>query len=66
MAEVFDYSEPKKLPHRAHFLPPEVYLDKPNYGKPVDIFSLAYVALHVMSHEWPEPMDNTKNLKKMK
>ena len=29
-------------------------MEKPYYGKPVDIFSLACVTLHVMSHLWPE------------
>jgi len=38
-------------------MPPETLLIKPHYGKPVDVFSLACIALHVMSHQWPEPKD---------
>ena len=46
-----------QAPGTIHFMPPETLLNKPRYGKPVDVFSLACVALHVMSHQWPEPKD---------
>ena len=36
-------------------MPLEALWNKPRYGKPVDVFSLACVTLHVMSHQWPEP-----------
>ena len=39
------------------FMPPKVLLHKPQYGKPVDVFSLGCIACHVMSHQWPEPKD---------
>ena len=38
-------------------MPPEVLSVRPRYGKPVDVFSLACIACHVMSHQWPEPKD---------
>ena len=37
------------------FMPPEALSVEARYGKPVDIFSLACVTLHVMSHQWPQP-----------
>ena len=46
-----------QTPGTLHFMPPEALLKKPRYGKPVDVFSLACVILHVMSHQWPEPKD---------
>ena len=46
-----------KAPGTPDFMPPEALWKKPYYGKPVDIFSLACVALHVMSHLWPEPKE---------
>ena len=44
-----------KAPGTPDFMPPEALWNKPRYGKPVDVFSLACVTLHVMSHQWPEP-----------
>ena len=44
-----------QAPGTTHFMPPEALWNKPRYGKPVDVFSLACVTLHVMSHQWPEP-----------
>ena len=46
-----------QAPGTTHFMPPEALKVKPRYGKPVDVFSLACIALHVMSHQWPEPKD---------
>ena len=46
-----------QTPGTLHFMPPEALLVKPRYGKPVDVFSLACIILHVMSHQWPEPKD---------
>ena len=46
-----------QTPGTPHFMPPEALKSKPHYGKPVDVFSLACVALHVMSHQWPAPKD---------
>ena len=44
-----------QAPGTTHFMPPEALWNKPRYGKPVDVFSLACITLHVMSHQWPEP-----------
>ena len=46
-----------QTPGTLHFMPPEALLVKPRYGKPVDVFSLACIIVHVMSHQWPEPKD---------
>ena len=46
-----------QAPGTLHFMPPEALKNRPHYGKPVDVFSLACVTLHVMSHQWPEPKD---------
>ena len=40
-----------------HFMPPEALSNRPCYGLPVDVFSLACIALHLMSCKWPEPKD---------
>ena len=37
------------------FMPPEVFELVPRYDKPMDVFSLACIALHVMSHQWLVP-----------
>ena len=44
-----------RAPGTQYFMPPEALSVKPRYGKPVDVFSLACIILHVMSHQWPEP-----------
>ena len=46
-----------QTPGTLYFMPPEALSVRPHYGKQVDVFSLACVALHVMSHKWPEPKD---------
>ena len=60
MAKVIEQNKMKtqtQAPGTLYFMPPETLLVRPRYGKPVDVFSLACVALHVMSHQWPEPKD---------
>jgi len=60
VAKVIKPSEANKLtraPGTLYFMPPEALLVKPQYNKPVDVFSLGCVACHVMSHQWPEPKD---------
>ena len=60
MAKVVQENKMKthtRAPGTIHFMPPEALKSKPHYGKPVDVFSLACVALHVISHQWPEPED---------
>ena len=46
-----------QTPGTLHFMPPEALSNKPRYGLPVDVFSLACIALHLMSCKWPEPKD---------
>ena len=47
-----------QAPGTQYFMPPEALSVKARYGKPVDVFSLACVALHVMSHQWPQPTED--------
>ena len=49
-----------RAPGTIHFMPPEALSVKPHYSKPVDVFSLSCIALHVMSHQWPEPKDQVQ------
>jgi len=46
-----------QTPGTLHFMPPETMSVEPCYGKPVDVFSLACITLHVMSLQWPQPKD---------
>ena len=60
MAKVIDRNKMMTLtqtPGTLHFMPPEALANKPRYGPPVDMFSLACVVLHLMSCKWPEPKD---------
>ena len=41
------------------FMPPEALLVRPKYSKPVDVFSLGCMTIHVMTHIWPVPKDKT-------
>ena len=47
-----------QAPGTVPFMPPEALSVNPRYGKPVDVFSLACIILHVMSHQWPIPRDH--------
>ena len=59
MAKVIEQNKmtQTQTPGTLHFMPPEALSNKPRYGLPVDVFSLACVALHLMSCKWPEPKD---------
>jgi len=61
VAKVLDYNQTTKvhtqIPGTLPFMPPETMSIEPCYGKPVDVFSLACITLHVMSHQWPQPKD---------
>ena len=48
-----------RAPGTQFFLPPEATRANPQYGKPVDVFSLGCVMIHLMTHEWPEPAAET-------
>jgi len=47
-------------PGTQHFLPPETVSTNIQYGKPVDVFSLGCVMIHLMTHEWPVPAAETR------
>ena len=49
-----------QTPGTLHFMPPEALLNKPRYGKPVDLFSLGCITLHVLTHKWPEPKEQVQ------
>ena len=60
VAKVIDPNRAKshtQAPGTVVFMPPEALLVKPVYGKPVDVFSLGCVTIHVMTHKWPAPKD---------
>jgi len=62
VAKVIDPNHAKsatQAPGTVIFMPPEALLVKPRYGKPVDVFSFGCVTIHVMTHEWPVPKDET-------
>ena len=44
-----------RLPGTVDFMPPESYMEKPNYDTSLDIFSYAGIVLHVVNQQWPSP-----------
>ena len=63
VAKVIEHNKMRthtQTPGTVHFMPPEVLSVQPHYGKPIDVFSLACIALHMMSHKWPEPKDQVQ------
>ena len=46
-----------KVPGTRHFMPPEVFEDDPHYGLPLDVFSFGCVVCHVITQQWPTPLD---------
>ena len=60
VAKVIDPNRTKshsQAPGTIIFMPPEALLVRPRYGKPVDVFSLGCVMMHMMTHIWPVPTD---------
>ena len=68
MAKIGDFGAVKFIPRHndktaihtrqlgtEQFMPPEALSDNPSYSKSVDVFSLACIALHLISGEWPTP-----------
>ena len=55
-------------PGTQYFLPPDVISGsaKTHYGKPVDVFSLGCIMIHVTTHEWPAPLPETQYNPKLK
>ena len=50
-----------QAPGTVVFMPPEALSVNPQYGKPIDIFSVGCVCVHVISMEWPIPLDQVVN-----
>ena len=46
-----------QAPGTVVFMPPEALSINPQYGKPIDIFSVGCVCMHIISMEWPTPLD---------
>ena len=44
-----------KAPGTVDFMPPESFVEIPNYNTSLDIFSYAGIVLHVVNQEWPSP-----------
>jgi len=53
-------SKHTQTPGTLHFMPPEAISVNPCYGKSIDVFSLGCVSLHLMSHRWPQPLDQVR------
>ena len=49
-----------QTPGTLHFMPPEALLIQPRYGKPVDVFSLGCITLHLITHKWPQPKERVQ------
>ena len=39
------------------FMPPEAFGDDPHYGLPYDVFSFGCLVCHVITQQWPEPLN---------
>ena len=63
MAKVIPPSLQKhtQAPGTVVFMPPEALSVNPQYGKPIDVFSVGCVCVHVISMEWPTPLDQVVN-----
>ena len=46
-----------RAPGTVVFMPPDALSVNPQYGKPIDVFSVGCVCVHVISMEWPMPSD---------
>ena len=63
VAKVITHNKMKiqtQTPGTRHFMPPEALPVRPRYGKAIDVFSLACIALHIVSYKWPEPKDRVQ------
>ena len=47
----------EEVPGTVSFMPPEVFEDDPHYGLSLDVFSFGCVVCHVISQEYPIPLD---------
>ncbi|XP_065885174.1 uncharacterized protein [Dysidea avara] len=44
-------------PGTVAFMPPEALKNEPEYGLPIDVFSIGCVCIHLLSMQWPMPKD---------
>ena len=44
-----------RAPGTLDFMAPETLYDNPKYGTPIDVFSFAGIALHLICEQWPTP-----------
>ena len=49
-----------KAPGTIHFMPPEAFVEKPQYGISLDVFSYGGIMLHTVNGKWPRPAPLTK------
>ena len=64
VAKISDLGMAKKhtwAPGTVVFMPPEAFSLNPQYGKPIDVFSVGCVCVHVTSMEWPIPLNQVVN-----
>ena len=46
-----------KCPGTPDFMPPEAFVNEPHYGLSLDVFSFGCVVCHVITQQWPTPLD---------
>ena len=44
-----------KVPGTMDFMPPEAFVEKPQYGTSLDVFSYGGIMLHTVNGKWPRP-----------
>ena len=44
-----------KVPGTSDFMPPETFVEKPQYGISLDVFSYGGIMLHTINGKWPTP-----------
>ena len=49
-----------QVPGTQDFMAPETFNDNPTYDMPIDVFSFAGIALHLICEEWPSPTQLTQ------
>ena len=60
MADNTDGHIMTQVPGTPDFMPPETFVDSPEYGKAVDVFSYAGIVLFAMVEQWPTPKPRVK------
>jgi len=55
-----DFRKYTQAPGTLPFMPLEALSVQPRYGKPLDVFSLGCVSVHIISMQWPIPADQTR------